>query len=554
MHALDAGEAAAHARHSLQDAGEHAQNRNQNHRRAQRKGGALIHVMAVQLVVLRLTAGVLLPEQRDVDLQHVAGGHARSAEEDPLADIVNAEVAQLVGVLQDALVDQGLAQVAVEQRNARQTQRAQQERRVQQRLATAKATQVVELQLVQVHVHHARRHEQRQLQHGVVHHVHHSAAGGHVALLAQQHRHGHAHGDVADLGHGRAGEDALEVGREQRKHRAQRHGDQAQRQHHVAEGQAAQHGTQADHQHAEHAGLGEHAAEQCAGRGGGHRMRLGQPDVQREQARLRTEAHQDQRRRQDHVRAAPCGGQRVEGQGANAVPGHEQAHQRHHAAEHRDGEVRPRRAHRARVLIVGHPGIGGQRHDLEEDEGGVEVVRHEHAQRRHQRDLVEQVVAGAVLVVGEVFRGHQARHQPHERRDQRVQAAEAVQLQRKTHAAERGYVQRNRPAAHIGDEGAHRQREHGDQFNRIDAVAEPFAAAGADAGDHRAKQRHGQKKCSNHVFHLTFRRWRAARRPGAGSTRPAGARRRAAGPAEPACAGPDRSASAAPAPQLHPAA
>ena len=138
---------------------------------------------------------------------------------------------QVVDQLQDALMQQAFADIpAADGRDAPDGQRSQQEGDVQHGLLPAKAADVVQVQLVQVHEHHARRHEQYQLDEGVIDHVHDRAIGGQGALLAQKHHHGQAHGDEADLAHGGAGQRALEIHGEQRQQRAQEHGDHRQHQ------------------------------------------------------------------------------------------------------------------------------------------------------------------------------------------------------------------------------------------------------------------------------------------------------------------------------------
>ena len=99
---------------------------------------------------------------------------------------------------------------------------------------------------MQVHVHHARSHEQAQLDQGVVDHVHHAAIGRQGALLSQEYHHAQPHGDEADLAHGGAGQRALEIHAEQRQQRAQEHGDGGEHQQRVAEGRIARHDVRTD--------------------------------------------------------------------------------------------------------------------------------------------------------------------------------------------------------------------------------------------------------------------------------------------------------------------
>lgn len=62
----------------------------------------------------------------------------------------------------------------------------------------------------------------------------------------------------------------------------------------VAKPAVALHQVGANYNQSEHAGLGQDAAQQRTGLGPGPRVRLGQPDVQGEQARLGRKAHQGQ--------------------------------------------------------------------------------------------------------------------------------------------------------------------------------------------------------------------------------------------------------------------
>ena len=153
---------------------------------------------------------------------------------------------------------------------------------MQHRLATTEAPNIIQVQLMQVHENHTSRHEQAQLNQGVVHHVHNAAVGGQRSFLTQQHHHGKPYGNEADLAHGGAGQRTLQVNGEQRQHSAQEHGDHGEHQQRIAEGRIAGHQPGADHNQAENAGLGQNAGQQGTGRGRSHRVCLGQPDVQRE--------------------------------------------------------------------------------------------------------------------------------------------------------------------------------------------------------------------------------------------------------------------------------
>ena len=72
---------------------------------------------------------------------------------------------------------------------------------MQNRLFAAESAHVVQVQLVQVHIHHACRHEQHQLEERMVDHVEQRAARRQRVLLAQQTAHRDARQDEADLAH-----------------------------------------------------------------------------------------------------------------------------------------------------------------------------------------------------------------------------------------------------------------------------------------------------------------------------------------------------------------
>ena len=104
-------------------------------------------------------------------------------------------------------------------------------------------------------------------------------------------------------------------------------------------------------------------------------MSLGQPDMQREGAGLGPEAEEDQHCGEpQRVKAigADEGGQRREGERRHAGGQQEDAHEHDQTADDGDVEVRLRRAHGLGGFLVRHPGVAGQGHDLEEQEGRVE--------------------------------------------------------------------------------------------------------------------------------------------------------------------------------------
>ena len=105
---------------------------------------------------------VFFHKDRHVELGHIGHGQTAGAEKDPLDDPERPAV--FPGGLHDALVQQGLADIAVEQRDAADPQGPQKERRLQQRLPPAKAPDLIQLQCFCVHEYHTRTHEEHQLE------------------------------------------------------------------------------------------------------------------------------------------------------------------------------------------------------------------------------------------------------------------------------------------------------------------------------------------------------------------------------------------------------
>ena len=134
-------------------------------------------------VEFRLTGRVLLPENADVQLRHVRDGQSAADEEEHFNRLVAHPRAacrlHFANQFQQPFVQQTLAVVpAAQRRDARNAQRPQQERNVQQDLPAPEAADTVQVKLMDVHKHHAGRHEQHQLQQRMVHHVRQRAGSG----------------------------------------------------------------------------------------------------------------------------------------------------------------------------------------------------------------------------------------------------------------------------------------------------------------------------------------------------------------------------------------
>ena len=351
----------------------------------------------------------LLPEDGHIDLGEIRRRQSAGEQEQPLHHGDERRAAH-VGVFHQRLMHQRLAEIAQEARNTRQRAGAAQEQHMQQRLAPAEALDVVQIQRVGVVVHHTGEEEQCQLHQRVVHHVQHRAVGGQRVMLSQQAQHRRTHGDKADLGQGGAGQNVLQVGGEHRQHRAQHHGDSAQYKQQHAPAVVARQYLTGQQQYAEDTGLGQHAAQQGGSGSGRHRMCLGQPDMHREQASLGGKAEQDAQGGGPQP-ATLHGGHSImklrDHQCAGGVIQQEQAHQRHQTAQHRDGQVGLTGVHGVGGLLLHHPHIGAEGHQLEEQEGGVQVGGQEHARREAQADQEEEIVPFQVMVSMEILRAQQ---------------------------------------------------------------------------------------------------------------------------------------------------
>ena len=74
----------------------------------------------------------------------------------------------------------------------------------QERLVPSISPNLIQIQLVQVHINTSRRHEQHQLNHGMIHHMQHRSAHSQSVFLTQQTLHGTPRKNKANLGHGGA--------------------------------------------------------------------------------------------------------------------------------------------------------------------------------------------------------------------------------------------------------------------------------------------------------------------------------------------------------------
>ena len=195
-------------------------------------------------------------------------------------------------------------------------------------------------------------------------------------------------------------------------------------------------------------------------------MGLGQPDVQREHARLGTEAEENAA--SGHIERSLVGagrGQSVElcdFRGAQLMLHQKQAHQRHQTADHRHSQIGVGCPNGAGRLLLNDPGEGGEGHDFKEHEGGVEIRRQEHAQGGTQGEQIKEIVSAHVVVMPEIFRGEKSGLCPHQADDHDVHPAEPIhrQLQSGKQGKGNGDV-RSKEGNHQGKGQRHQPGGHG---------------------------------------------------------------------------------------------
>ena len=281
-------------------------------------------------------------------------------------------------------MEQCLADVAIQQGDAADARRTQKKCQIQQGLLPAKTPNLIQIQLMEIEVHHTGAFKQHQLEQGMVYHVQQGAPGSQGVFLSQQAHHADAYQDEADLAHGGAGQGALEIDAEQRQHRTQHHGDGAQGEDQGAPGGVVPENVAGNGQNAPDAGLGQHTGQQRRSGSRCHGMGLGQPDVQGEHARLGTEAEEDAAPRDIQSALVGAGlGQGVQlGQlrGAQLLLQKKQSHECHKTADHCHRQIGHCRSDGLLRLLLDDPGEGGEGHDLKEHEGGVQISRQEYPQ------------------------------------------------------------------------------------------------------------------------------------------------------------------------------
>ena len=326
---------------------------------------------------------VLLHEQTDKQLEHIGQGQPAAEQEQPLQGGEQQIVLPRQGdVLHNALVEEGLAHIAVEGGHPRQAEHGQPHEQGKEGLSPAEAPDLIEVKGVGGQVDDPRQGKEHHFNEGVVQDVQDGAVHRQGIVLPQQAHHGRPHQNEADLGDGGAGQGTLQVDGAHRQHRPQHHGHRPDGGQQQPPGPVVQEDGGGQHQNAIHPRLDNDAGEHRRGWGGGRRVCGGQPDVQRKGPRLGPEAHQHQqgtRPQQRPVLHRRCGRPHlVQVQGAQLSVEEKQPCQRRQTADHRHRQIGLPRLQGLILLGLNHQDEGGEGHDLKKHKSGEQVRRQEH--------------------------------------------------------------------------------------------------------------------------------------------------------------------------------
>ena len=139
----------------------------------------------------------LFHENRPIELRHIGNRHAAGEKEQPLHRAIeargNAPFRQKLDILHDGFVQKRLADVPVPEGHAGDAQRPHEKTDIEKGLVPAPAAYFVEIQLVEVHIHHPRAHKEHQLDEGVVHHMQARPPDGQGVFFPQKPLHPRAH-------------------------------------------------------------------------------------------------------------------------------------------------------------------------------------------------------------------------------------------------------------------------------------------------------------------------------------------------------------------------
>ena len=287
------------------------------------------------------------------------------------------------------------------------------------------------------------------------------------AEAAKQQREAEPGDDQADVLDRRVGQQALHVGLHGGVHGAEQRTRQADCQrHHPPPPQRKGNQIEAHAQQSVHRGLQHDRAHQRGHRRGRGRVRLGQPGVQRQQARLGAEAgEREQKGRRQQAAAARHLAHRGKGVGAAAALQRAEAQQNRSGAEVGEQQVEVARTpHLGQAVVAGDEEVGGERHRFPGHHEEVGVVGEHHQRHAGEEQVVpETLQAGrrafpaAEVAAGEDRdrRRHQAEQQQEERRE-RVEP----RVERQRRQSERENARRGRLEQRGGDQDRERQAEN----------------------------------------------------------------------------------------------
>jgi hypothetical protein len=344
--------------------------------------------------------------------------------------------------------------------------------------------------------HRARREEQQALEKGVVERViqdrgQRDRREQRLAVRLEEDDEADAGDDDPDVLDRRIREEALHVGLHRGEDHAEERGEKSQRQRdHAPPPELAAEQVERDAQQPVDRHLQHRAAHQRRDRRRRRRMRLGQPDVQRQETRLCAEAQerQEERNRRPDARKRQRA-HRPERVVAAASLEHAEAQQDRDRADVRDDEIEKARAADLRNPVLGRDEkVGGEGHRLPCDHEHVGVVGDEYQRhRREERVVLHRDEAGRrALARAEVarreqrYRGRRRAEQQQEERRQRVDA----QVERKIGKSERQHRRLRRVSygiardhgEHDGDRGARGKEDTADEVK----IARPQESGGAD--------------------------------------------------------------------------
>ena len=120
-------------------------------------------------------------------------------------------------------------------------------------------------------------------------------------------------------------------------------------------------------------------------------------------------------------------------------------HQHYQTADHRNRKIGSGGPQRFLPLVMSHPHIGGQRHDLKENKGRIEISGQENAHCCAKRDQQKKIITVSVSVMSKIFSGKQCRHHPHKGGNGTVQSPEPVQGKMQAEAAHSRHVKTKVP-------------------------------------------------------------------------------------------------------------